>query len=142
MRHDLEQAGLASEVTVDSAGTIDYHIGKLPDPRMRQAAMQRGLNLGHRARQVTAEDLKHFDLILVMDHENLSDVMRLHGAREHQAKIKRFCEYCTQHDEKDVPDPYYGGAQGFEHVLDLLQDGCAEITRRLQNGTLLSKAVS
>jgi protein-tyrosine phosphatase len=142
MRHDLEQAGLAQEVAVDSAGTIDYHIGKLPDFRMRQAAAQRGLTLGHRARQVTAQDLKDFDLILVMDHENLADVMRLRGAREQSAKIKLFCDYCTQHSEETVPDPYYGGAQGFEIVLNLLEDGCAEITRRLQNGTLLQKMAS
>lgn len=140
MKHDLEQAGLTGEVMVDSAGTIDYHIGKLPDSRMRAAAEHRGLTLGHRARQVTAQDLKDFDLVLVMDHENLSEVMRLPGAREQQAKIKLFCEYCTEHDEKEVPDPYYGGAQGFEKVLDLLEDGCAEITRRLQDGTLLKKS--
>jgi protein-tyrosine phosphatase len=140
MRQDLEKAGLAGEVTVDSAGTLDYHVGNLPDFRMRAAAAQRGLNLGHRARQVTAQDLKDFDLVLVMDHDNLSEVMRLPGAHEQQAKIQLFCKYCTEHDEEEVPDPYYGGAQGFEKVLDLLEDGCVEITRRLQDGTLLPKA--
>ena len=66
--------------------------------------------------------------------------MLLDGAREHAAKIKLFCRFCTEHSETEVPDPYYGGAQGFELVLDLLEDGCAEITRRLKEGTLLEKA--
>jgi low molecular weight protein-tyrosine phosphatase len=138
MLHHLKEAGLDQEVTVDSAGTLDYHTGNLPDFRMRRAASQRGLTLTHRARQVKPEDLSLFDLILVMDHENLHEVMHLLGAREHAAKIKLFCEFCTEHDDKVVPDPYYGGPDGFERVLDLLEDGCAEITRRLQAKTPLS----
>jgi len=139
MLHHLEEAELEGKVVVDSAGTLDYHVGKLPDSRMRAAASERGLSLTHRARQVTPEDLQNFDLILVMDRDNRTDVMHLSGAREQATKIKYFCEFCTEHEEQEVPDPYYGGAQGFEKVLDLLEDGCAEITRRIQAGTLLNK---
>lgn len=138
LRH-LQEAGLDKDVRVDSAGTLDYHVGKLPDSRMRHAAAERGLTLTHRARQVTAADLKLFDLIMVMDRENLHEVMHLPNAPEYADKIKLFCEYCTEHEQSEVPDPYYGGAQGFELVLDLLEDGCGELTRRLQAGTLLKK---
>ncbi len=139
MLQHLEDAGLEKDITVDSAGTLDYHVGHLPDARMRAAATRRGLSLTHRARQVKPDDLRNFDLILVMDRENLHEIMHLSGARQHEAKIKLFCEFCTEHDAEEVPDPYYGGAQGFEIVLDLLEDGCAEITRRIQKGTLLEK---
>lgn len=140
MLHQLKEAGLSDQVSVDSAGTLNYHAGNLPDPRMRQAATQRGLNLTHRARQITPEDLQKFDLILVMDQENRHEVMHLSGAKERATKIQLFCQFCTEHSEKEVPDPYYGGAQGFDLVLDLLEDGCAEIIRRLKAGTLLDKA--
>jgi protein-tyrosine phosphatase len=140
MLHKLNEAGLESKVSVDSAGTLNYHAGNLPDARMRQSASQRGLNLTHRARQITPDDLRKFDLILVMDQENKHEVMHLNNAKEHAGKIKMFCEFCTEHSHTEVPDPYYGGAQGFELVLDLLEDGCAEITRRLKAGTLLDEA--
>jgi protein-tyrosine phosphatase len=132
----LIQAGLHGTVAVDSAGTIDYHVGKLPDARMRSAASRRGLALNHRARQVTSEDLAAFDLVLVMDRENLSDVKSLDRSGRFPAKIQLFCEYCTKHDQTEVPDPYYGGDAGFETVLDLLDDGCTEIVKRIQAGKL------
>ncbi len=136
LRHLLVNARLDEEVTVDSAGTIDFHIGRLPDPRMILAAEQRGLKLEHRGRQVNAADLVKFDLILVMDRDNLSNVKMLDRHKKSGMKIKLFCELCTEHKETEVPDPYHGGADGFELVLDLLEDGCAEIVRRIQNGTL------
>lgn len=137
LRDLLEKARLDKDVIVDSAGTIDYHIGKLPDPRMRQAAEKRGLNLEHRARQVKTDDLVKFDLVLVMDRDNLRNVKSLDRNEKSATKIRLFCEYCTDHSESEVPDPYHGGAEGFELVLDLLEDGCAEIVRRIQDGTLL-----
>ncbi len=136
LRQKLREAGLDQKVTVDSAGTIDFHIGKLPDSRMRQAAKKRGLILDHHARQVNAEDLERFDLILVMDRDNLKNVKSLDRNEKFATKIKLFCEFCTQHTETEVPDPYHGGPEGFELVLDLLEDGCAEIVRRNQNGKL------
>ncbi len=137
LRDLLEKARLDKDVIVDSAGTIDYHIGKLPDPRMRQAAEKRGLNLEHRARQVKTDDLVKFDLVLVMDRDNLRNVKSLDRNEKSATKIRLFCEYCTDHSESEVPDPYHGGAEGFELVLDLLEDGCAEIVRRIQDGMLL-----
>lgn len=128
----IEQAGLQDQIHIDSAGTHGYHIGKLPDHRMRAAAAKRGINLQHRAREVDAADLETFDLILVMDADNLANVRALDHRQQYHDKIRLFCEYCTEHDEKYVPDPYYGGEAGFEHVLDLLEDGCTNLLKEIQ----------
>ena len=135
--HLLKEKMPGQTVTVDSAGTIDFHTGKLADARIRMAAEKRGLNLEHRARQVNAGDLKKFDLILAMDRENIAGLKSLGHSQKFAHKFKLFCEFCTEHDETEVPDPYHGGPEGFEHVLDLLEDGCTEIVRRIQNGTLV-----
>jgi len=137
MLHALRTGGASGGVEVDSAGTVGYHIGDLADPRMRSAALKRGIKLEHRARLFKASDLEYFDLILVMDQQNLRDVLRLDKNSEYRFKVKLFCEFCTEHREKIVPDPYCGTDQDFEHVLDLLQDGCTEIARRLKIKDLL-----
>jgi len=123
LRALLEQEGL-DHVEVDSAGTIGFHSGNPADARMREAAAGRGYHLSSRARQVQAADLDRFDLILVMDEENYQDVLALAETGEQRARVRRFCEFCRDHNETDVPDPYYGGPDGFEQVLDLLEDGC------------------
>lgn len=132
MRHLLQQAGLAELVLCDSAGIIDYHSGEPPDARMREAGRKRGLPMTGTARQVTRKDIVAFDLILAMDHDNHSGLMRL-ATPINRHKIRMFCSYCTQHSDREVPDPYYGDAAGFDYVLDLMEDGCrqiiAEITR-------------
>jgi protein-tyrosine phosphatase len=132
MRHFLDKEKLTSRVEVDSAGTINFHIGKLADHRMRTAAKARGIELTHKARQVCAADLREFDMVLVMDRVNLAEVLQLKGAREFEHKIKLFCEFCTEHDDEEVPDPYLGGPEDFEYVLDLCEDGCAELVRRFK----------
>nr|WP_281384346.1 low molecular weight protein-tyrosine-phosphatase [Pelagicoccus albus] len=132
MRKLLEDAGLADSVKCDSAGTIGYHTGNPPDPRMTVAGKKRGLPMTGSARQVTAEDLDEFDLILAMDDANYADLLAL-STPENEHKIKRFCDFCIQHPDTEVPDPYYGGAQGFEHVLDLLEDGCLQILKEIQS---------
>ena len=104
---------------------------------MCQASAARGVPLQHRARQVRAEDLREFDLILAMDHDNLAEIKSLDPDGRFSGKIKLFCEFCTEHEEAEVPDPYHGGPAGFELVLDLLEEGCAEIVRRSQAGTLI-----
>jgi protein-tyrosine phosphatase len=114
-------------------------VGKLPDSRMRQAASQRGYSLTHHARQVDRADLDSYDLLLVMDHGNHEDVQSLADPSKHEGKVRLFSEFCTGHDETEVPDPYYGGSAGFEKVLDMMEDGCAEILRRLKDGTLLQR---
>lgn len=131
MQKLLDEAGLSQTVRCDSAGTIGYHIGNPPDPRMSAAGRKRGLPMTGSARQVKASDLDTFDLVLAMDDENFADLERL-STPKNRHKIKRFCDYCIQYSDTKVPDPYYGGPQGFEHVLDLLEDGCAQILKQIQ----------
>ncbi len=137
MRHLVAEAGLDTAVELDSAGTIGLHAGRLPDSRMRRAASRRGYDLTHRARQVRPSDLDAFDLVLVMDQYNHNDVRDLTGPAPRRARVQLFCEYCTSHNHTEVPDPYYGGEAGFEEVLDLMEDGCAELVRHLKDGSLL-----
>jgi len=123
--HLLAREGLEGAVLVDSAGTGGWHVGRPADPRMRAAAERRGIHLPSRARQLEADDLTSFDHILTMDAANLADVQAL--AREvggGSARIEPLVGYCRQLKASEVPDPYYGGPAGFEHVLDLLDDAC------------------
>ena len=129
----LESEGLGKEIECDSAGTIRYHAGNRADARMRRAAESRGINLESIARPVLKSDFEEFDLILTMDEENYSDVTRLERKAKGSAKVARFCEYLSVHDDAEVPDPYYGGDDGFDYVLDLLEDGCSELLRTLKN---------
>ena len=126
MRKLLEEAELGDQVSCDSAGTIGYHSGHAPDHRMSAAGRKRGLPMTGKARQVTSEDLDAFDLVLAMDDENYAELLALSNDKN-KDRIRRFCEFCIKYPDTYVPDPYYGGAQGFEHVLDLLEDGCAQI---------------
>lgn len=130
MRKFLEEEGLENQVRCDSAGTINYHAGRSPDPRMTVAGKRRGYAMTGTARQVTAKDLDEFDLIIAMDNDNFADLEKL-ATDSNKHKLKKFCEYCVHHSDTEVPDPYYGGAEGFEHVLDLLEDGCEEILEQI-----------
>lgn len=115
-----------------SAGTIGYHAGEPPDRRMIAAAKRRGYDLVSRARQVEREDFKNFDLILTMDDDNLRGVLGLAATEDERAKVAKFTTYCREHAGSDeVPDPYYGGGEGFETVLDLLEDGCRGLLEEL-----------
>lgn len=119
-RRYVEQAGLSDKITIDSAGTADWHIGKTPDPRTQAAAAQRGYDLSTlRGRQAQVEDFAKFDLILAMDKTNLSNLQAIQsvdGKAELALYLPRFG---ISPDE--VPDPYYGGEDGFELVLDMLE---------------------
>lgn len=116
---------MADRVEIDSAGTYGGHAGDLPDTRMRTAASRRGYNLTHRARKFREEDFLQFDKIIVMDDMNYENVSRLAPERAYLNKVYRFVEFCRHHPEWSyVPDPYYEGREGFELVLDLLEDGC------------------
>ncbi len=135
MRHLAELAGAGELVACDSAGTIDLHTGKQPDKRMRAAAQARSMVIAGAARQIRAADLDAFDLILTMDDENRAYVDYLKGQHGGGAQLRNFCELCEkeQHGQFDeVPDPYYGGQDGFELVLDLLEDGCANLLNQLR----------
>ena len=132
MRHIVRERGLGAEVAVDSAGTYAGHTGELPDARMRRAASRRGYELTHRARQIREEDFGKFDMIVVMDDRNYEHVHRLAPSRADAARIFRMREFFSRHPGWDhVPDPYYEGAEGFELVLDMLEDGCEGILAHL-----------
>ena len=123
MRHRLQFAGLAERITVDSAGTHNFHPGKAPDVRTQKHAALRGYDLAPlRARQVVDEDFERFDLILTMDWDNQSLTEAL-CPPEHLKKVRRLAEFFRQHSDTVVPDPYYGGPDDFERVLDLVEDG-------------------
>jgi protein-tyrosine phosphatase len=134
LRHKLRAAGLEDQVQVDSAGTGDWHVGKAPDSRTRSAAQRRGYDLSAlRARQVEAADFQRFDLILAMDQSNLRNLKALRPV-DAQADLDLYLRrYELALDE--VPDPYYGGEDGFEQVLDLIEQASeallAEIRGRL-----------
>ncbi len=113
---------------IDSAGTGGYHIGDLPDNRMRIHARRRGLELNHICRQVRIADFDDFDLIIPMDSNNESNLRRITPTIEHEAKIVPMAKFINMSLRYDyIPDPYYEGAEGFELVLDLLQNGCANL---------------
>ncbi len=118
----LNKEGLGQTVLVDSCGTADWHIGKAPDSRTIAAAAVRGVELAQlKARQFRAEDLAEFDFVLAMDHSNLAilhETWRSAGGTEPEL----FLNYAQKHSLEEVPDPYYGGEQGFEQVLDLIED--------------------
>lgn len=125
MKQLVEREGRQDEFFIDSAGILSYHRGELPDPRMRSHAARRGYQLTHRSRPVTTDDFLEFDLIIGMDDRNLDDLRQLAPSPETEKKIHRMIDYCRHHPDADyVPDPYYGGSQGFELVLDLLEDAC------------------
>jgi protein-tyrosine phosphatase len=126
-RHLLAQEDLKDRIECESAGTIDFHAGSPPDARMRSAARDRGITMGGAARQIAITDFATFDLILCMDEENLEHVEQLAGDQKHRARIRLFCEFVADSDAREVPDPYYGGADGFDAVMDLLEDGCANL---------------
>jgi protein-tyrosine phosphatase len=123
-RHKLAQAGWARQVIVDSAGTHDYHPGEPPDVRSQRHAAKRGYDLSDlRARQLQDIDFERADLLLVMDWDNLA-LTRALCPPEHLHKVRRLTEFCQRQSSPVVPDPYAGGAAGFERVLDLIEDAC------------------
>jgi protein-tyrosine phosphatase len=125
LRAKLAAAGLASQVVVASAGTSGYHSGEAPDPRAQRHALRRGYDLsGLRARRLVAEDFDRFDLILAMDRGHL-DHLRVSAPEPGRARVQPLLAYARRFaDLGEVPDPYYGPPQGFEQVLDLVEDAC------------------
>jgi len=125
LRRLVETRGLTKQVMMDSAGTHDYHIGEQPDRRAQQTAARRGYDLsGLRGRQVNQADFSEFDYVLAMDHENLAHLRRL-CPQEHVHKLHLLLEYSARFSRMEVPDPYFGGQQGFENVLDMVEDAAA-----------------
>lgn len=128
----VERRGEASRFEIDSAGTGGYHVGDLPDRRMRVHALRRGYDLTHVCRQVEAGDFDKFDLIIGMDASNLSNLRRMAPSVEAARKIRSMAEFFSPGAHYDhVLDPYYEGAEGFELVLDLLEDACQNLYAEL-----------
>lgn len=127
----VDQAGRSEQFDIESAGTIGFHGGSPPDQRMQQAMRARQIPIIGRSKQLDSFDLEHYDLILAMDRDNLEGARALDRKGIYHDKIKLFCEYCSAHSETEVPDPYYGGDRGFEHVLDLIEDGCRNLLQQL-----------
>ncbi len=134
LRTLLRREGLERMVEVDSAGILSVHRGELPDARMRMHAARRGYQLTHRSRPVTTDDFFDFDLIIGMDDRNIEDLKeRAPGIPEEQ-KIRRMTDFCRLKVVDYVPDPYYGGASGFENVLDILEDACEGLLQAIREG--------
>jgi len=124
----VNDAGLENTVLVDSAGTAAWHIGKSPDSRSTAAAAKRGYDLSPlRARQAVAADFEQFDYVLAMDKENLTNLQRICPNGAKSAPQLFLYEFGRRVNEQEVPDPYYGGEDGFEHVLDLVEDACDDL---------------
>ncbi|MBI1208746.1 MAG: low molecular weight phosphotyrosine protein phosphatase [Azospirillum sp.] len=127
-------AGLDGRIAADSAGTFGYHIGEPPDPRSVAAAAARGYDIaGQRARQVTRQDFDRFDLLLAMDRGHRRELLRLAPAGR-QDRVGLFLDYAPELGFSEVPDPYYGGRDGFEQVLDLAEAGARGLLAALQGG--------
>lgn len=131
----IEAAGLAGTLACDSCGTGDWHIGDLPDSRMRAAGTRRGYRFVHRARQLCRADYGGFDLIIAMDAQNRRDILERAPQGFDASKVVLFTDFCSGKFEKlsGVPDPYWSGDDGFEHVLDILENGCANLLEKMKN---------
>ncbi|KAM3190612.1 hypothetical protein ACQJBY_068572 [Aegilops geniculata] len=134
-RNLVSKRGLESKFQIDSAGTIGYHEGNKADSRMISTSKKRGIEVTSISRPIKPSDFRNFDLILAMDRQNYEDILSSFDRWQHKEtlpdsgpkKVKLMCSYCKRHTESEVPDPYYGGAKGFEKVLDLLEDACESL---------------
>lgn len=135
-RKVVQDAGLSEEIHIESAGTHAYHAGASPDHRAQSAAERRGVKLAEiRARRVSDDDFEAFDYILVMDRENLAE-LRQRVPEQHRNKVRLFLEFAGYAQVDEVPDPYYGGASGFELVLDLVEEAATRLLGRIQTTAL------
>ncbi len=134
MQHKIDEGRLSERFYVDSAGIGGWHVGQLPDKRMREHGYRRGYRIDHRARQFDAsEDFRRFDYIIVMDHDNYNHITSLSPDEKHRKKVLMMADFFTRHDgETIVPDPYYGDGSAFEYALDLIEDGCEGLLRHFK----------
>ena len=131
-RHAVARAGLSELIECDSAGTHDYHVGAPPDQRAQRAALSRGYDMRDlRGRQVGRHDFEQFDHVVAMDHRNLA-LLQSRCPSAYLHKLELFCNFHAEYSGRDVPDPYYGGPQGFEQVLDTLEAVCASLVARVR----------
>jgi protein-tyrosine phosphatase len=131
-RQLLIDHSLENKVEVDSAGTGGWHVGSAPDSRAQEAANQRGVNLSNlKARQVTSKDFDEFDLLIAMDIDNQNKLYEI-ARPEQENKVKLLLQYSKKFEQTEVPDPYYGGDNGFDLVLDMIEESTAELLKTLQ----------
>jgi protein-tyrosine phosphatase len=136
----IDEAGLADAVTVDSAATHHFHVGEAPDARAQAAARKRGYDLSDLvARQISADDFREADLILAMDWENLS-ALQQQCPKVYQHKLMLLMRFSNEFEEATVPDPYYGGAEGFSKVLDYIEDSCQGVLELVRKRALQYQA--
>ncbi len=134
-RHIVKQAGMQDKIIIDSAGTHAYHIGESPDKRSQTKARENGVDLsGQTARKVTVEDFDRFDYIIAMDRSNLEDLKRL-ATQEHHQKISLFMDFAENWDNSEVPDPYYGGSNGFQEVFDMVTSASNGLLEHIKRNT-------
>ena len=128
MKHIVKEEGREDDFFIDSAGIGPWHVGELPDSRMRRHGAAHGYNFNSRARQISRKDFNDFDLIVVMDHDNYRAVSSLAPTDKAMDKVVMMADYLRHHPEATtVPDPYYGGDKGFELVIELLEDACRQL---------------
>ena len=129
----VRDANLENDISIDSAGTIGYHSGELPDARMRKHASARGYNLDSRARQFNPKkDYEEFDYIITMDDYNYTDLIQLDRKKLYTNKLFKMANFISDKNISEVPDPYYGGAEGFEFVIDILEDGTKNLLTKIK----------
>jgi protein-tyrosine phosphatase len=136
-RHLTEQAGVSQKYELDSAGTSSYHVGEPPDKRMQQVAARNGMNISGRSRQLTIEDLDRFDLLVAMDSSNYDHVKRLADGPEQAGKIHLLREWDPKvGQDTGVPDPWYGGIDGFESTFNIVERSCRGLLQALESREL------
>ncbi|PJA96286.1 MAG: phosphotyrosine protein phosphatase [Ignavibacteriales bacterium CG_4_9_14_3_um_filter_34_10] len=133
MKSFVRSEKLDDKIFIDSAGTIGYHEGQEADPRMKEHAKKRNYELTHIARQIRKIDFDNFDYIITMDEENYSNVISLTNDQEKTKKVFKMTSFCRYYTATEVPDPYYGGFEGFEFVIDLLEDACYGLLKKIKN---------
>ena len=137
MQKMLKEANLDKEVWCDSAGTADYHVGDLADSRMRQKAKERGYDIQSRGRQFNSKkDFQEFDCIFTMDSSNYRNIIEQAQSQGQKNRVYLFTRLCKNYSIQDVPDPYYGGEEGFSQVIDILEDACSSVLKQIQEKKL------
>jgi len=133
MRHLVDQEGMSDRIKVDSAGTGDWHVGDPPDRRARAVGAARGIPLSGAAQQFTAADFERYDHVLAMDRSNRDDLLRMAPGPAEKAKVRLLRSFdASASPDADVPDPYYGGARGFEEVFDICERACRGLLDHLR----------
>lgn len=133
LRHMLKNSFAESDIHIESCGLGDWHTGKLPDERMREAAKNRGVILSSRAQKVHPSFFDRFDLILAADNKVMNELYRYALTPEAKAKLHLITHYSTLYRDEEIPDPYYDSEAGFEHVLDMIEDSCEGIIQHIKS---------